>query len=324
MLHLNMPTRVDYGQLPTEQPNPRSRDLDRLSPEAVLRLITEEDARVPRAVVVVVPAITEAVSLIVSSLRAGGRLFFIGAGTSGRLGVIEAAECPPTFNTPPSMIQALIAGGKPAVFRSREGAEDDRVAARRAISRRVRRGDVAVGIAASGVTPFVDEGLREAARLGARTIVLTCNPRPQARRIADVVIAPDVGPELVTGSTRMKAGTATKLVLNMLTIGVMVQLGKVHGHWMVDMRPTSRKLRARALRIIQTVAAVPAQRAAAALRRAGGEVKAAIVIAARGVDRAEALRLLAEHDGMLRGLVPERAPTRRTRRRQKLRAASAA
>jgi N-acetylmuramic acid 6-phosphate etherase len=175
----------------------------------------------------------------------------------------------------------------------------------------VRRNDVLVGIAASGVTPFVESGLRTAARLGARTVLVTCNPRRLTGRIAEVLIAPDVGPELLTGSTRLKAGTATKLVLNMLTVATMVQLGKVYGHWMVDVRPTSRKLRARALRIIQTVAGVTPRHAAAALRRSGGQVKAAIVMASLGLNRDEALALLATHGGALRRAMPT-PPTRRT------------
>lgn len=168
---------VDYARLPTEQPNPRSRDLDRLSIHQILRLIHREDATVPRAVSRIIPQVARAVMLIVNSLRRGGRLFFLGAGTSGRLGVIEAAECPPTFNTPPSMIQAIMAGGRAAVFRSREGTEDDRAAAHREVSRRLRAGDVLIGIAASGITPFVQAGLQTARTHHATTILVTCHPK---------------------------------------------------------------------------------------------------------------------------------------------------
>ena len=253
-----MPRAVRYERLPTEQLNPRSRALDRLSTTQLLRLMNREDAGVPRAVGHVIPQISRAASLIVTRLRAGGRLIFLGAGTSGRLGVIEAAECPPTFNTPPSMVQAVIAGGRSAVFRSREGAEDDHRSARRALRRRLRRGDVVVGISASGVTPFVETGLRESRRLGCSTVLVTCHPGSRLRRAADVVIAPRTGPEVIAGSTRLKAGTAAKLILNMLTVATMVRLGNVHGNLMSQVRPTSRKLRARAARIRRLLRSAPA------------------------------------------------------------------
>ncbi|MBI3087313.1 MAG: N-acetylmuramic acid 6-phosphate etherase [Candidatus Omnitrophica bacterium] len=243
------PSSLSYARLPTEQPNPRSRSLDRLSTPRLLRLMSREDARVPRAVRRVIPQLGRAIELTVKRLRTGGRLVFLGAGTSGRLGVLEAAECPPTFNTPPARVQAVMAGGRPAVFRSREGAEDDRRAARRAVSSRVRAGDVVVGISASGVTPFVEAGLRESRRLGCSTILVTCHPGSRLRRTADVVIAPRTGPEVIAGSTRLKAGTATKLILNMLTVAAMARLGRVSGNLMVNVRPASRKLRARAARI---------------------------------------------------------------------------
>ncbi|MBI3319849.1 MAG: N-acetylmuramic acid 6-phosphate etherase, partial [Candidatus Omnitrophica bacterium] len=279
------------------------RSLDHLSTTRILRLMNREDARVPRAVARVIPQVARAVSLIERSLRRGGRLFFLGAGTSGRLGVIEAAECPPTFNTPPRMIQALIAGGHAAVFRSQEGAEDDRARARRDVSRRIRAGDVVVGIAASGVTPFVESGLRAARTLRASTILVTCHPRTALRSTVDVLIGPRVGPELLTGSTRLKAGTATKLILNMLTLATMVRLGKVYGNQMVDVRPTSRKLRARAVRIIHQVVGGSSQEAAQWLRRSRGEVKTAVVMASRKIDARTARQLLARHEGMLRRIV---------------------
>ena len=298
-----MPRAISYATLPTEQPNPRTRALDRLSVERILRLMNREDARVPRALAHVIPQIAAAVSLIVAALREGGRLFFLGAGTSGRLGVIEAAECPPTFHTPPELVQAVIAGGRGAVFRSREGAEDDRARARQEIRRRVRAGDVVVGIAASGVTPFVTAGLRTANARGASTVLVTCQARAKARAFADVCVSPSVGPEVIAGSTRLKAATATKLILNMLTVAAMVRLGKVYGNLMVDVRPTSRKLTARALGIIQTVAGVSSRQAAAALRQSQGQVKTAIVMAALRVDARAARRLLARHHGMLAPLL---------------------
>jgi N-acetylmuramic acid 6-phosphate etherase len=298
-----------FAALPTEQPRRSRRGLDQLSTRRLLHLINREDALVPRAVRAALPAIEAAVDRLVAAVEAGGRLWFVGAGTSGRLGVLEAAECPPTFNTPPELVQAVIAGGPGAVFQSVEGAEDDAAAGRRA-ARAVRRGDAVVGIAASGVTRFVHAALQSATRRGAATILLTCHRDLAPPAWVDVLIRVPVPPEVIAGSTRLKAGTATKLALNMLTVAAMVRLGKVYDRWMVDLRPTSRKLRARAVRIIQTVAGVPAEAAAAALRQAGGRVKPAILIAAHGVDLAEADRRLAQARGRLR---PVLAALRRRR-----------
>lgn len=289
---------VQYHRLPTEQPHPRSRHLDQLPPLPILRLMHQEDARVIRVVGHALPQIARAVTLITQRLRMGGRLFFVGAGTSGRLGIIEAAECPPTFHTPPSLVQAVIAGGRAAVFRSREGAEDDRNAARRAIQRRIRSGDVVVGITASGVTPFVDAALKTAVQRGASTIIVTCHPQP--RISSDLRIVLPVGPEILTGSTRLKAGTATKLVLNMLTLGTMVQLGKTYGNLMVDVRPTSRKLHARAGHIIRELTGCTERAAAGHLRHAKGSVKAAVLMARTGCEYREAIRRLSHVGGSLR------------------------
>ena len=293
-----MRAAIRYDRLPTEQRHPRSRTLDRLPARHLLRLMSHEDARVVQAVERQHSQIARAIRLIATMLRRGGRLFFVGAGTSGRLGVIEAAECPPTFHTAPSMVQAIIAGGRRAVFRSQEDAEDHRGRARAAVHRRVRRGDVVVGITASGVTPFVTEALQTAARLGASTVRITCHPR--AASTADVHIALSIGPELLSGSTRLKAGTATKLVLNMLTLGAMVQLGKTYGNLMVDVRPTSRKLRARAIAIIRSVTHGSERAAARALRAARGNVKLAILMARRNLTYDAARRRLAQVDGSLR------------------------
>jgi len=293
-----MSPAVRYERLPTEARNPRSRSLDRLSPGALVRLMSAEDARAVVAVRRQHAAIARATALIVRALRRGGRLIFAGAGTSGRLGVLEAAECPPTFHTPPSLVQAIMAGGRGAVFRSREGAEDRRADARRAVARRVRPGDVLVGIAASGVTPFVDEALRAAKRRGASTVLVTCHPKTPLR--ADVRIAPVVGPEVLSGSTRLKAGTATKLVLNMLTLGAMVRLGKTYGHLMVDVRPTSRKLHARALRLIQELTACSPPAAQRLLAQSGGRVKVAVAMHRLGVSAPAARRRLARAGGVLR------------------------
>jgi len=298
-----MSPSINYARLSTEQPNPRSRLLDRLSVANILRLMNREDARVPRAVTRVIPHTARAVSLIVEAVRRGGRLFFLGAGTSGRLGVIEAAECPPTFNTPSGMVQAIIAGGRRAVFRSREGAEDDRRQARREVLRRVRPDDVVVGVAASGITPFVEAGLRAAHAKGASTILVTCHYTARVRAKADVLIALQVGPELIAGSTRLKGGTATKLILNMLTVATMVRLGKVYGGLMVDVRPTSRKLRARAMRIIQELAHVSGRRGTLVLRQARGNIKVAIVMAACQTTNQKASWLLKRHGGSLRSVL---------------------
>jgi N-acetylmuramic acid 6-phosphate etherase len=292
-----------YARLATERANPASRDLDRMSPLAIARLMNREDARAVRAVRRALPAVAAAVDLVVGALAAGGRLFFVGAGTSGRLGVLEAAECPPTFGTRPSLVQAIMAGGRASVFRSREGAEDDRGAAVRAVRSRVRAGDVVVGVSASGVTPFVRTALGEARRRGARTALVACNPARAGRVAADVIVALDPGPEVVAGSTRLKAGTATKLVLNTLTTASMARLGRIHGNRMIDLQPRSRKLRARALRLVQELAGVPEGLAHRALAAAGGRVRLAVVIARTGLPPAAAARALRSAGGSLRPLL---------------------
>src|SRR5206468_2435753 len=225
--------------------------------------------------------------------RGGGRLFFVGAGTSGRLGVIEAAECPPTFGTPRQLVQAIMAGGRGAVFRSREGAEDDEVAARRAVRARVRKGDVVVGASASGVTPFVRSALEAARRRGAGTVLVTCNARGLGRLSDQVRIVPTTGPEVLAGSTRLKAGTATKLVLNTLTTASMTGLGRIYGNRMVDLQPRSAKLRERALRLVAELGGVSRPRARAALNASRRNVRLAIVMARSGLTAVEALRALA-------------------------------
>jgi N-acetylmuramic acid 6-phosphate etherase len=249
--------------------------------------------------------IARAVQLIVRSLRRGGRLIFVGAGTSGRLGVLEAAECPPTFGTPPALVQAVIAGGRRAVFRSAEGAEDDAGEGTRQMQARVRAGDVVVGIAASGVTAFVRAALGAARRRGAGTVLVTCNPSV-TRRAARVVVALAVGPEVLAGSTRLKAGTATKLALNTLTTAAFAQLGKVYGNRMVDLRPRSVKLRARARGLVRDIGEVGDREAARLLRAAGGSPKLAIVMARLGVGSTEARHMLGAASGSLRRLLDRR------------------
>ena len=298
-----MAQRTDFARLPTEQPHPRSHALDRLPVAQLLRLMNREDAVVPRAVAATIPQITRAVDRMVRAIRLGGRVWLLGAGTSGRLAVLEAAECPPTFNTPPSLIQAVIAGGQRAVFRSREGAEDDQRTIASHLAQRLQPTDLVIGIAASGVTPFVASGLRTAKQYRASTLLITCDPNAGAGRAADTVIALRVGPEIIAGSTRLKAGTATKLVLNMLTVATMVQLGKVYGPWMVDVRPTSKKLHARARRTLQTIGGVSPAHATRLLRKANGRVKVAIVMARRSLAPRPAAQLLARHHGALRPIL---------------------
>ena len=293
-----MPRGIAFHRLPTEQPLPQSRELDRLSPLEFLRLMSREDARAVRAVQRQHAAIARGIGLIAGAMRRGGRLLLVGAGTSGRLGVLEAAECPPTFSTTPSMVQAVMAGGRAAVFRSREGAEDDARAGAGALTRRVRAGDVVIGIAASGITPFVRAALAASAARGARTILITGNPRSPIPAAVRIRLA--VGPEVLSGSTRLKMGTATKLVLNMLTLGAMVQLGKTYGHWMVDVRPASQKLRSRARRLVEQLSPCSPRAAREALRRSGGSVKAAILLARRRLTAPEARRRLARAQGSLR------------------------
>ena len=290
--------RIPYHRLPTERPNPRSRALDRLSPVAIARLMNRADLDALRAVGRAAPAIGRAVTAIVARLGSGGRLIFVGAGTSGRLGVIEAAECPPTFSTGPGQVQAVMAGGRRAVFRSVEGAEDDAGAGARAVRGRVRRGDAVVGIAASGVTPFVRAALGEARRRGAFTVLVTSNPSAP-RAAARVIIPLGVGPEVLAGSTRLKAGTATKLTLNTLTTAAFTRLGKVHGNRMVDLQPKSAKLRARAERLVRDLGQVSAARAGKLLEQAGGSAKVAVVMARRRVTAAEARRRLRAAGGFL-------------------------
>ena len=268
------------GTLPaTEERNPRSRNLDRMPLARAVALMIREESAVGTAIFKERRNIQRAVEMIAHALGHGGRLFYAGAGTSGRLGILDASECPPTFRLPPDRVQGIIAGGRTAIWRSVEGAEDDAAAGAAAIAHRgVHTGDVLVGIAAGGRTPFVWGALGAARKRGARTVLLCCHPRleiPAAWR-PDLVIAPDTGPEVLTGSTRLKAGTATKIILNILTTLAMVRLGKVMGNLMVDLQPSNDKLRARAIRIVQTLTGAAAPAARAALERAKWRVKSAL------------------------------------------------
>ena len=290
---------IRFEQLPTERAHRRSPALDRLSPVQIARAMNRADLEAVRAVGRAAPVIGRAVELIARALAKGGRLIFVGAGTSGRLGVIEAAECPPTFGTAPRMVQAVIAGGRRAVFRSSEGAEDDARAGARQIRRRACAADTVVGIAASGVTPFVRAALETARRRGAATILVTSNRRVP-RNAARVVIVLDVGPEILAGSTRLKAGTAAKLALNTLTTATFAQLGKVYGNRMVDLRPGSAKLRARALALVRELGRVDDREAVRLLRAAGDSAKLAIAMARLRVGAREARQVLRGAGGSLR------------------------
>ena len=294
----------------TERRNPRTTRIDKASALEIVDLIGAEDATVPAAVARAREDMAQAVDLIEAAFRAGGRLIYVGAGTSGRLGVLDAAECPPTFGTPPEMVVGVIAGGYAALVKSVEGAEDDVNAAIGEMdARRVGPDDVVVGIAASGTTPFVRAALGRAQTLGARTALVTCSEPPRLlRETCDVTIQVLVGPEVVTGSTRMKAGTATKLVLNTLTTAAMIRLGKTYGNLMVDLRAWNDKLIDRSERIVMETTGLPRGEARGVIDAADGKVKTAIVMARRRVSRDEAERLLEEHEGHLRSIVGDPPP----------------
>ena len=291
----------ELGKLVTEQRNPRSKNLDRLTTAQILKLMNEEDRRVPLAVGREIPNITRAVDLIVERLARGGRLFYVGAGTSGRLGVLDATECPPTFGTPRTLVQGIIAGGRRALVRSVEGSEDDSKTSQAALRKLgVGERDVVVGIMASRRTPYALGALEYGRKVGAATIAVTANPAGSIPLRCDVVIAPRVGPEVLTGSTRLKAGTAQKLVLNMLTTGAMVRLGKVYENLMVDLRTASRKLEERTKRVLMHATGATYEETGPWLKRAGGSLKVAIVMRRAGVTRAEAEQRLKEAQGWVR------------------------
>ncbi len=287
-------------KLLTEQPNPASESLDALPTEEALRIINAEDRKVAVAVEREIPAIARAVDAIVAAIEKGGRLFYIGAGTSGRLGVLDAAEIPPTFSAPPTMVQGIIAGGESALSRATETTEDDpAIGVRDLLAHGFTAGDLLVGIAASGRTPYVLGAVAEARRMGAVTVGISCTPDSELARAVEIAITPLVGPEVVAGSTRMKAGTAQKLVLNMLSTGACVRLGFVYGNLMVNVQPKNGKLVDRARRIIVQAAEVSYERAGELLTQAGGSVRTAIVMAKAGIGRDEAERRLAAAGGRI-------------------------
>jgi len=285
----------------TEARNPASEKIDTLSPIEIVRLMNEEDSRIPWAIAREAEAIAQAVEVIADRLRNGGRLIYIGAGTSGRLGVLDASECPPTFSTPPEMVVGIIAGGYGALTRAVEGAEDHPEKAvddLKAVSLSAR--DVLVGIATSGRTPYVIGGLSYAREIGAFAIGFACNDGSVLAGAADLMITPVVGPEVISGSTRLKAGTATKLVLNTLTTGAMVLLGKTYGNLMVDLKATNTKLVQRTRRIVAELTGLSEAAAEQQLTRCDGELKTAVVAQQRGVSADEARKLLADAGGQLR------------------------
>jgi len=289
------------AKLLTEQRNPSSMDLDFQSTEEILRLINAQDKLVPLAVEREIPHIAAAVELAVKALKSGGRLIYVGAGTSGRLGVVDASECPPTFGTDPQLVLGIIAGGEAAMFRSQEGAEDNEAQAENDINAlQVGKQDLVCGIAASRRTPYVVAAVKRARALGAKTLYVTTNPRAEFDLDVDVAICPEVGPEVLMGSTRMKSGTAQKLVLNMLTTTTMVRLGKVYENMMVDLQLTNAKLVERSKRILMMATGVDYDTASEYLTRSGGHVKTGIVMIAAGVSKEEAQRRIQEAGGFVR------------------------
>jgi N-acetylmuramic acid 6-phosphate etherase len=299
-------------ELTTEQRNVASMKIDAESILGALRIINNEDKKIALAVESQIPFIAPAVEIVVKALKNDGRLIYVGAGTSGRLGVLDAVECPPTYGTHPELVQGIVAGGDRAMFQSQEGAEDkEENGAREIDAKRVGQNDVVCGIAASLRTPFVIGGVKRAKQLGARTLYITTNPRskldqPEYKDLAeavDVAICPEVGPEVIMGSTRMKSGTAQKLVLNMITTVAMIRLGKVYENMMIDLQMTNQKLRERAKRIIMTITGVDYDEAERRLEMANGHVKTALVMIKSGVSKEEAEGRLKQADGFVRAAI---------------------
>ena len=302
-----------WQDLPTEAINPDTLGIDKMPMLDIIDLIGAEDRRVVSAVHKERERIAHGVAIIVDALKKGGRLFLVGAGTSGRLGILEAAEMPLTFGTPPKIVQAVMAGGQEAVFHQREGAEDNFEEGARIMAQlRVSKRDAVIGVSASGITQFVRGALTGARKKGARIIFITCWPGTELQNFVDLIIAPAVGPEVIAGSTRLKAGTATKMVLNMLTTIAMIRVGKTYGNLMVDVHTGSEKLRDRACRIVSVVTGVTPEEAAELLRKARWNVKAAIVMNKAGVSYSQALaKLRAADDSMREALGEDLEPTLR-------------
>lgn len=297
-------------RLTTEQSNPHSDQIDSMNSLEIVQLMNAEDAKIIAAVEKEADTIAAAIDLIANAFSKGGRLIYMGAGTSGRLGVLDASECPPTFNSPPELVVGLIAGGKPALTSAIEGAEDHSEFAIADLDEiDFDKNDVLVGIATSGRTPYVIAGLKYAQEQGAQTVALTCNQENQLAEVAHLTICPIVGPEVVTGSTRLKAGTATKMVLNMLTTGAMVRIGKTYGNLMVDLRATNEKLVDRSIRILMAFTDLPREEAESVLSTCNGELKTAIVHVKREVSLEAAWELLKQAQGHLRQVLEETEDT---------------
>jgi N-acetylmuramic acid 6-phosphate etherase len=306
-----MPTQSKWQGLPTEAINPVSLAIDKTPVRDIIEMVVNEDRKVVNAVYKEKERIAHGVEIITQALRKGGRVIFVGAGTSGRLGVVEASEMPPTFGTSPSLVQAIMAGGHDAVFRAKEGVEDNYEEGARSIARlRLGRKDVVIGVSASGMTPFVRGGLTRARKAGAKIIFVTCWPGADLANFVDLQIAPAVGPEIIAGSTRLKAGTATKMVLNMLTTISMVKVGKTYGNLMVDVQTGSEKLKDRARRIVGMVTGLEYTEADALLKRAKWNVKAAIVMQKTGSTLPQAMKRLRKADDMIREAIGEDAEDR--------------
>ncbi|MER8828990.1 N-acetylmuramic acid 6-phosphate etherase [Mesorhizobium sp. M0938] len=296
------------GRLVSEERNPKTMDIDLLPTIEVLHRINDEDSGVPAAVEKVIPEIAAAVDRIVTAFQKGARLVYMGAGTSGRLGLLDASECPPTFGVHEDMVLGLIAGGSKALARAAEGAEDDPKQGMRALQEiKLTADDVVVGIAASGRTPYVIGGLTYARQVGATTVALSCNPGSTIAGIADIAISPLVGPEVLAGSTRLKSGTAQKLVLNMLTTASMIRIGKSYQNLMVDLNPSNKKLLARAARIVMQTTGCGARQARQALDQTGNDVKLAILVTMTSMSVEEARKALGNAGGFLRKAVGEKA-----------------
>jgi N-acetylmuramic acid 6-phosphate etherase len=293
-----------FAQLTTEKSNPATQSIDESDTREMLLMMNDEDQLVPLSVRKEIDALTSAVDLLHTALKNGGRMFYVGAGTSGRLGVLDASECPPTFGTDPELVQAYIAGGDIALRTAVEGCEDDEEGGAQLITDKgVTSRDVVIGITASGSAPYVLGAIRRAKELGARTVGIVTNKNTKLGEICDICIAPVVGPEVVAGSTRLKSGTAQKLVLNMLTTGVMIKLGKVYNNLMVDLRASNSKLYDRSIRIVRSVTGVSEQQAIEVLGQAGMQVKTAILMIETGKNFVEAEQTLQRHDGRLKAAI---------------------
>ena len=304
---MRMPVRSKWQSLPTEAINPSSLDLDKLAPEDLVDLMVNEDRKMLAAVQRERERIAVGIEMLATALRKDGRICFVGAGTSGRLGILESAEMPPTFSTDPTLVQAIMAGGRDAIFNAKEGVEDDYEEGARAITRlQPTKKDVVIGVSASGMTPFVRGALTSARKAGSRVIFVTCDPRNELQAFVDLTIAPAVGPEIIAGSTRLKAGTATKIVLNMLTTSAMILIGKTYGNLMVDVNALgSEKLRDRARRIVHIVTDLDYEDADKLLKSARWNVKIAIVMQKTGFTYTKAIARLKKSDDLIREAIGE-------------------